>query len=108
MNWLKIAAVAIGALLAFFIVSSVVGVILGLVGKIVILALVAGGGYVAYKVIKSGRGRPVKDRDRGREIRDDFRHDDLRQEGYTPPPPPPPSRPDVDDELNRLRREMGN
>jgi hypothetical protein len=84
---------------------------------VVIAALVAGGGYVAYKIATSGRGRQVQDRHRDRELRDDYRradrrddrHDDLRQQDYAPPPPPPqPSRPNVDDELNRLRREMGN
>jgi len=32
--------------------------------------------------------------------------DDYRQPNY--PPPPPPARPDVDDELNRIRRELGS
>lgn len=116
MNWLKVAAIAIGALIAFLIVGSVVGFILHVLSYVVIAALVAGGGYVVYKIATSGRGREVRDRHRDRELRDDYRRDDhrdrrddLRQEDYAPPPPPPrPARPNVDDELNRLRREMGN
>ena len=119
MNWLKVAAIAIGALIAFLIVGSVVGFILHVLSYVVIAALVAGGGYVVYKIATSGRGREVRDRHRDRELRDDYRRDDrrdrrddrrddLRQQDYTPPPPPPPARPNVDDELNRLRREMGN
>jgi hypothetical protein len=111
MNWLKIAAVAIGALLAFIIVGSVVGFILHVLSYVVIAALVAGGGYVVYKIATSGRGREVRDRRRDRELRDDYQRDDrprddYRQAGYTPPPTPP--RANVDDELNRLKREMGN
>jgi hypothetical protein len=109
MNWLKVAAVAIGVLLAFFIVGSVIHIITAILGWVVILALVGGGGYVVYKVATSGGGRQVRDRQRGRELRDDRPRDDYREAGYTPPPPPQqPSRPNVDDELNRLRREMGN
>ena len=104
MNWLKVAAVAIGALIAFFIVGSVVGFILHVLSYVVIAALVAGGGYVVYKVATSGRGREVRDRSRDRELRDDYREPD-----YAPPPRPSrPSRPNVDDDLNRLKREMGN
>jgi uncharacterized membrane protein YebE (DUF533 family) len=114
MNWLKIAAVAIGALIAFLIVGEVVHIILALLGYVLIAALVAGGGYIAYKVVTSGHRQRVKDRDRERELRAesreadrrDSRRDDLRQQDYAPAPRPA-SR-DVDDELNRLRREMGS
>ncbi|HEX4832930.1 MAG TPA: hypothetical protein VH478_17755 [Trebonia sp.] len=103
MNWLKIAAVAIGALIAFFIVGSVIHLITAILGWVVVLALVGGGGYVVYKIATSGRGRSVRNRHRDRELRDDYRPAD-----YPPPPPPPPSRPNVDDDLDRLRREMGH
>jgi hypothetical protein len=116
MNWLKIAAVAVGALIAFLLVGEVVHIIMGLISFVLIAALVVGGGYVAYKVVTADRrrGRNVRDRHRDREInndRDDYRasrdrRDDFRQPDYSPPPPP--SRPNVDDELNRLRREMGS
>ena len=93
MNWLKVAAVLIGALIAFLIVGEVAHIILSLLGYVLVAALVAGGGYVAYKVVTSRHGR---------ELRDDY-----RQADYPPPPPPRPARPNVDDEMDRLRREMG-
>jgi hypothetical protein len=102
MNWLKVAAVVIGALIAFLIVGEVVHVVLALLGYVLIAALVAGGGYVAYKVVTSSRRREVKDHYRDRELRDDHH----RQADY--PPRPASSRPDVDDELKRLRRDMGH
>src|SRR6202035_1224022 len=106
MNWLKIAAVIIGALIAFYIVGSVIHIITALLGVIVVLAVLGAGGYVAYKVVTSRKSRALRDRprrDRGRQR--DRELDDYRQPDS--PPPPQPARPDVDDELDRLRREMG-
>jgi hypothetical protein len=111
MNWLKVAAVAIGALIAFLIVGSVVGFILHVLSYVVIAALVAGGGYVVYKIATNRHGREVRTKQRRREIRDDY-HDDLRDNvrdtGYAPPPPPRPAGGGVDDDLARLKREMGH
>jgi hypothetical protein len=114
----KVAAVAIGAVIAFFVVMSVVHVIIGLAFDVLIAALVAGGIYVAIKMARSGKEVSGKQKDS--EIRD--RHSasnalsgmDLDQ--YTAPAPPPsrpaqPARPsasDIDDELARLKREMGS
>jgi hypothetical protein len=106
MNWLKVAAVLIGALIAFLIVGEVVHIILSLLGYVLIAALVAGGGYVAYKVVTSRNGRQIRDRSRRRRQDHELR-DDYRQADYPPPPPPQPARSNVDDELNRIRREMG-
>jgi uncharacterized membrane protein YebE (DUF533 family) len=107
MNWLKVAAVVIGALIAFLIVGEVVHVILALLGYVLIAALVAGGGYVAYKVVTSSHRREVRDRHRDRKLPDEqHRGGDYRQADQ--PQLPSPSRPNVDDELNRLRREMGH
>jgi hypothetical protein len=107
MNWLKVVAVVIGALIAFLIVGEVVHVILALLGYVLIAALVAGGGYVAYKVVTSRRGRELRDRSRGGGRRQDHElRDEYRQADYAPPPPRP-ARPNVDDELDRMRREMG-
>ena len=108
MNWLKIAGIAIGALIAFLIIGSVIHVVMALLGYVVLAAIVAGGGYVAYKLATSSHGRKLRDRRRGHEIRDDD-----QGTGYAPPPPGtghiPPALPkgNVDDDLARLRREMG-
>ncbi|HUN32349.1 MAG TPA: hypothetical protein VMU95_10015 [Trebonia sp.] len=101
MNWLKVAAVVIGALIAFLIVGEIVHVVLALLGYVLIAALIAGGGYVAYKVVTSSRRREVKDHHRDRQLPDDH----YRQADYQPPASP---RSNVDDELNRLRRDMGH
>jgi hypothetical protein len=106
MNWLKVAAVVIGALIAFLIVGEVVHVILALLGYVLIAALIAGGGYVAYKVVTSSHRREVKNRDRERKLPDDHQGGNYRQADH--PQLPSPSRPNVDDELNRLRRDMGH
>jgi hypothetical protein len=113
MNWVKVAALAIGALLAFLVVGAVVHVITALLGYAVIAAIIGGGGYVAYRLATAGRGRQVRGRGRrrDRELGDDHRPRDSGprghgQGGYAAPPQP--SRPDVDDELSRIKREMGH
>jgi hypothetical protein len=111
MNWLKIAAVAVGALIAFLVVGSVIHLIMTVLGYVLVAALVAGGGYIVYKIATNRGGREVRGKRRRREIRDDH-HDDLRDNlrdaGYAPPPPPRPAGGNVDDDLARLKREMGH
>ncbi len=114
MPWLKIAAIGAGILIAFLIVTSVIGTILSLAIKVVIAAAVVGGIVVAVKMARSRRQVPGRKADR-----------EVREPGYqqrsrplpradvepmsTPQPPRPlkPSAQDVDDELARLKREMG-
>jgi hypothetical protein len=104
----KIVATVIGVIVAFFVVSAVAHLIIGLIIDVVIAALVAGGIYVAIKMARSGKQVSGKQRDS--EIRDDYSRPlprgDLDQ--YSAPAPPRQNAADVDDELARLKREMGS
>lgn len=112
----KIAAIAIGVIIAFFLVGTVVHIIISALITVAIAALVAGGVYVAIKIARSNRQVSGKSKDS--EIRDDYSRSsalprsDLDQ--YIPPAPPSrpaaarPSTSDIDDELARLKREMGS
>ncbi len=111
MRWFKIAAIGAGILIAFLIVSSVIGTILGLAIKLVIGAAVVGGIVVAVKVSRSRR--QVSGRKADREVREPGYQQRSRPlpradvEPMSTPQPPRPSAQDVDDELARLKREMG-
>jgi hypothetical protein len=114
-SWLKIAAIVGGVIIAFLIVGSVVHFILAAVTTVVIAALVVGGIAVAIKMARSGK--QVSRKRQEREVRD---HDEARPlpradvEPYTSSVPAQqprraaPSGADIDDELARLKREMGN
>lgn len=113
----KIAAIAIGAIIAFFLVGTIVHVIISALITVAIAALVAGGIYVAIKVARSNKQVSGKSRDS--EIRDQYSgsalpRSDLDQYVPSTPPSRPAARPsasraqDVDDELARLKREMGS
>jgi hypothetical protein len=114
MRWFKIAAIGVGILIAFLIAGSVIGFIIGAVTKLVIAAFVVGAIAVAIKVARSRR--QVSGKKAEREVRDrDYEEHSrpLTRADVEPaaPPPPSPVRPathDVDDELARLKREMGS
>jgi hypothetical protein len=117
MSWFKIAAIAGGIIIAFLIVGSVVHFILAAVTTIVIAALVVGGIAVAIKMARSGK--QVSRKRAEREVRDHERHEPLPRadvEPYSTSVPTPTQQPrraapnpaDIDDELARLKREMGN
>jgi len=119
MRWFKVAAIGVGILIAFLIVGSVVGAILHLVIDVVIAAAVVGAIVVAVKVARSRRQVSAKKAEREVRERDDTERSrplprsDVEPVSYSPPQPsrPQPSRPaaaDVDDELARLKREMGS
>ncbi len=106
----------IGILIAFLVVGAVIGTVLHLLTDLVIAALVVGAIAVAIKVARSRRQVPGKKAER------EVREPDYPQYNRALPradvepvstPYPPPSRPvkpatqDVDDELARLKREMG-
>jgi hypothetical protein len=117
MSWFKVAAIAGGIIIAFLIVGSVVHFILAAVTTIVIAALVVGGIAVAIKMARSRK--QVSGKRAEREVRD---HDSRRPlpradvEPYSTSVPTPaqqprraaPSAADIDDELARLKREMGS
>jgi Family of unknown function (DUF5326) len=119
MRWYyKLAGIAVGIFLAIIVVGAVVGAVvgfvLGLVLKLAIAALVVGGVVYAVKRARSSRQVPGKKAER------EVREPDYPQYSRplpradvepAPTPYPPASRPaaqDVDDELARLKREMGS
>ena len=101
MRWFKIAAIGVGILIAFLVVGSVIGFIIGAVTKLVIAALVVGAIAVAIKVASSRR--QVSGKKAEREVREPDRPQ------YSRPLPRADVEPvrDVDDDLARLKREMG-
>lgn len=107
MNWLKVGAVVIGGIVVFFVLNSVIHLVLGLLTTIAFVAIVAGGGYVAYKVMGARRRRQVRDRPEDQRPRRQVDPGTV----VVPPAPAPAPRPaagsDVEDELARLKREMG-
>ena len=114
MRWFKIAAIGAGILIAFLVVGSVIGFIIHAVTYLVIAALVVGAIAVGIKMARSGRQVSAKKADR--EVREpDYGEYSrpLPRSDVAPvstPRPPQPSRPptqDIDDELARLKREMG-
>jgi len=118
MRWFKVAAIGVGILIAFLIVGSVIGAILHLVIDVVIAAAVVGAIVVAVKVARSRRQvsgskaeREVREPDREQYSRPLPRADVESVPTSYPVQPSRPARPaaaDVDDELARLKREMGS
>jgi hypothetical protein len=115
MSWFKIAAIAGGIIIAFLIVGSVVHFILAAITTIVIAALVVGGIAVAIKMARSGK--QVSRKRAEREVRDQDSYQPLPRADVEPystsvptqlPRRPAPTPTDIDDELARLKREMGN
>jgi hypothetical protein len=117
MRWFKVAALAAGLLIAFLIVGSVVGFILHVVTYLVVAALLVGGVVVAIKVARSGKQvsrkkaeREVREPDSSRRLpRGDV---EPVATSYSSPgpqnsPPPRPNTQDIDEELARMKREMG-
>ena len=115
MRWFKIAAIGAGILIAFLVVGSVMHFIITAVTYLVIAALVAGGVAIAVKVARSGRQvsgkkaeREVRDRDYEQYSKPLPRSDiEPAAPSYPATPARPPAH-NVDDELARLKREMGS
>jgi Flp pilus assembly protein TadB len=90
-RWFKVAAIAVGVVIAFLIVSSVVGFLVEAAIAVIVVAA------IAFAVKVAVNRRQVSSQRRNREVRG-----------------PGPSRPlrrhdaaDVDDELARLKRDTG-
>lgn len=107
MNWLKVGAIVVGGIVVFFVVESVVHILLGLLTALAFVAIVAGGGYVAYKIMGARRSRQVRGRPEDRRSRRQVETTTVVVPPSTPQPPPRPAQHDVEDDLARLKREMG-
>ena len=115
MSWFKIAAIVGGIIIAFLIVGQVVHFFLAAVTTLVIAALVVGGVAVAIKMARSGK--QVSRKREEREVRDHDTYQPLPRADVEPystsvptqqPQRSAPKAQDIDDELARLKREMGN
>jgi hypothetical protein len=115
MGWFKIAAIAGGIIIAFLIVGSVVHFIMAAITTIAIAALVVGGIVIAVKMSRSGK--QVSSKRAEREVRDPDPYQSLPSADVEPysasvptqqPRRSAPNPADIDDELARLKREMGS
>ena len=112
MRWFKVAGIAVGILIAFLIVGGVIGFVLHVVEYLVIAALVVGAVAVAIKVARSGKqvsGKKAEREDRDQDYNKPLPRADVEPVSpqYQPQPPRQNSH-DVDEELARLKREMGS
>jgi hypothetical protein len=113
MRGFKLIAIAVGAVLALILVFSAVGFIIHALAFVAIAALVVGGAYVAFKIGRASN-KQVNKGSKESEVRDSrttrpLPRADVQQ--YSPPPPPvshPVTSQNVDDELAKLKREMGS
>jgi hypothetical protein len=115
MRWFKVAAAGVGILIALIIGWAVVGFVLHAVEFIVIAALVVGAVAVAIKVARSGKqisrkraDREVREREPEPEYSRSLPRADVEPAAtsYSAPPSRPNTQ-DIDDELARMKREMG-
>jgi hypothetical protein len=60
MNLLKVGAVVVAGIVLLVVLGKVVSFVVGAFTALFFVALVAGGGYVAYKLVSSGRRREIR------------------------------------------------
>jgi hypothetical protein len=118
MNWLKVGAVVVGGIVVFFVVDSLIHVFLGLLTAIVFVAIVGGGVYAAAKIHGARKRRELRQRPEyyeeqqarhhSRQARDERTADSRTTVVRPATPGRPASHHDVEDDLARLKREMGN
>jgi hypothetical protein len=112
MRLVKLVAIAGGILIAFLVVGSVIGFVIHAVMDLIIAALVIGAIVVAIKVARSGR--QVSRKRASREVRDPDDYDrplpraDVQRVSTQVPTRDAGRGVDVDEELDRLKREMGS
>jgi len=91
MRWFKVAAIAAGVLLAFLVVSSVIGFLMEAAIAALVITTIVLAVKVAFQRKQVSWDRPDSE---------------VRERAYDGPLPRHNTR-DVDDELARLKREMG-
>jgi hypothetical protein len=91
-RWFKVAAIVVGVMIAFLVVSSVVGFLIEAVVAVLVVAVIALAVRVAVNRKQVSRKRPT------REVRGPRYSGPMRRS----------KTPDVDDELARLKRETGD
>jgi hypothetical protein len=101
MRWIKVALAALGVLIVFLVIGTVVHILM----DVVFAAIVVGAIALAIKLASGRRKLPRSKRDSHaeREIREPRRTTPT----VNVPPPPAPAHANVDDDLERLKREMG-
>jgi hypothetical protein len=115
MRGLKLAAIAVAALILLILGFEAVGFIFHLIAYVAVAALVVGGVYVAFKLGRASN-REVKGKgSKDHEVRDSYSAPSLPRtdvQPYTQPAPPAATRPvssqNIDDELAKLKRQMGS
>jgi hypothetical protein len=60
MNLLKVGAVVVAGIVLLVVLGKVVSFVVGAITALFFVALVAGGGYVAYKLVSGGRRREIR------------------------------------------------
>jgi uncharacterized membrane protein YfcA len=111
-NWFKVAAIGVGILIAFLVGGWIIGFVIHAVLDLVIAAAVVGAIVVAVKMSRSRKQVTRKREREDRQVRepDYSEYSAPLPRGDIEPVSPQPSRQsaqDVDDELARLKREMG-
>jgi hypothetical protein len=133
MKWMKVGAVVVGGIVVFLILNSVIHLLLGLLGALVFVAIVGGGVYAVAKIVGMQHRHRELGQSPGR--RESRPYDAANPRAYdarttqpwaadegttdarttapwpapnTPPGGTPAAHPDVEEDLARLKREMGH
>ena len=109
-NWFKVAAIGVGILIAFLVGGWIIGFVIHAVLDLVIAAAVVGAIVVAVKMARSRKQVSRKREEKQVREPDHSEYSRPLPRADVEPVYPQPGRssgPDVDDELARLKREMG-